>query len=169
MTIRGFGGGGDYPTYSVRLTLDFRPPLIVLAIAAVVLFVAWAARGGCSLPPSPPLDQRRDAICAALGRLPGCRIRVKDTIGARILSDETNYTVYIGTEWVGTWPIADGTPIDPALLTRDLVDYTLPFQMGDAELQQRLKHLYHCRRVAFIDRVLEWQLGTTDVLIACAS
>lgn len=132
-----------------------------------VLFVA--ARGGCSLPPPIPLDVRRDAICTALRRGPGCRIRVKETLGATILSDEVDFSVYVGDEFIGSWPIANGVPIDPTLLTKAVVDYALQFEMGNAELQERFRRQLRCRKVAYVDRVMEWSLGATQVIVACAS
>lgn len=165
-----FGSPGAAPMFSPR-ALKWTVIILWCLGIAVIAAVFWVTgvRAGCSLPPKLPLDVRRDAICALLNRQADCRVRVKDTIGATILSDEQDYSVWVGGEFIGSFPIANGEPIDPSLLTKEIVDYHLQFQTGTAELQQRFKAQLHCRRVAYVDRVLEWTLGETKVLIGCAS
>lgn len=169
MTFKFGSGPGIAPIVPLPRWPSWRSLFVAFLIGAAVVALKIAARGGCSLPPAPPLDARRDEICALLGRGPDCRTRIKDTMTATIDSDELYYRVYVAGEFIGEWPIANGTPIDPALLTKELVDYHLQFQTGDPEFQQRLRSQFHCRRIGFVDRVLEWHLGETKVLIACAS
>lgn len=170
MTFKFGSGPGLAPTFPWPLVLRLAA-LWLLAFSVFILLLVGlklAAHGGCSLPPPIPQDVRRDAICTLLDRGPDCHVHVEDTMAATIYSDELDYSVYIAGDFVGTFPIANGEPIDPSLLTRDLVNYSLQFQTGTPELQARFR-LAHCKRVAFVDRVLEWTLGETKVLIACAS
>lgn len=140
-----------------------------LAIVLVLVGLRLAARGGCTIPPPMPQDVRRNAICQALGRAPDCPVKLKRLMAATVYPTESDYSVYVNSEFVGTWPILDGLLVDPNSLTREVVEHTVLFTMGTAELQQRLKLQFRCARVGYVDRLLEWELGRFSIQIACVS
>lgn len=152
-----------------RFRVWFWRAMLCVGVLAFLLGLRLAARGGCSLPPDLPQNIRRDKICVLLGRGPDCRIRVKDTLAVTIASNETDFSVYLGNEFVGSWPIFEGVPVDLSQLDRQRVEDALVFETGTPELQHRLRYLYRCRKVAFVDHVMTWEPGVTTAVLACAS
>jgi len=139
--------------------------VILLFLLNMVLWTA-IAKGGCNIPPpTDPMTDRRNAICAALKRPPECEFRERRTVGGHVEATETDFLLYIEGAFIGQFPILNGVEFAPEDLNTDLVRRALRYRMGDAEVQQRAKRAVR-GRVAWIADVLDWQLNRADVVIA---
>jgi len=121
--------------------------------ALCILGVIGMVYGGCSAVPEAPLEARWATVCALVGRPPGCVLRPRKVGAVTLQLTEQTFTVTVAGDMIGTWPIVEPVPIDPARLSAEMIDRLVKYQTGGPETQAEMRRRWRlsASEVAYLD------------------
>jgi hypothetical protein len=143
-----FAGEGPKPMPPGWVQWLFAYGFYVTAVLMVSLLLGLvvgvrSALGACTTIPVTPQETRRDAVCTQLGEPSGCFFSPESLVAAVLVTTETEFSLHIRDQYVGTFPIPNAQPANPSLCDKQkYVESLLRFHTGTPEIQASIRQAF---------------------------